>query len=665
MKKHFLSGLAIALTAGLISVCPAVYAENSIFNAYLMQAIHYRKAGDYDNALKAAQLALDESARLGSKPTSRALALNTMGLIYSKQKNLAKAQEKLLEAAQIYQAEKLPQDQAMCLENISSVSAQGGNDSDAQKYMLQAIELRKSDIKALSKAKGKADLVDAQVLLADSFVNMGYLQYKLKNTGEADSYFKQGVELYGTALGADSGKAKAIMYEIYRTYIDDKETAKAQQLVDGFFSAALKETSEKQGLSETEYRERVARAMNSFGVAVFERGQNKGLIAPIAAAKDSEPIFEKAIDIYDQLHKVDKSYAFMCDNLSTSYRSTGYYDKAEEYAKKGLAAFEKIAKPNDENIYLSLNNLSAIYRDKNEYDKAIPLLIRTVEHFKDTKQDDRIEYATALHNLGCVYYEKKDYGKAKEYLEQAMPIYMRHSVDEKGIRKMLFCYDYLSKAYDDLGDRTSIGLNLELSALVRTIELNEQLKKIFLSEGKSSESKAKEFTTKGTDNDPGVLGAVFIDCIQNGNHKKAQEFFKRKVQEWDAVAGRITTLEHKNKFKSEYLGLAYAAEAFLQAENKEYAAAEDNYKKAIACLEAKSNNSMLPLVVSSYADLMKATSREKEAEILLKAANKQPSKSQAESKKEIDKKDADPKKASEGEQKGVKEETANGLEKDK
>lgn len=171
------------------------------------------------------------------------------------------------------------------------------------------------------------------------------------------------------------------------------------------------------------------------------------------------------------------------DKLAIVYTVTERPEKAIAYYKKSIAILEKANNPML--LAYSWLNMGICYKEVDR-SKAIPSLETALRLGRETKHDQLI--GTALQELGDVYVIQKDYARAEKYNYEALEILRKVGVD-RGIANVLlnlgrscfetgkfdeaqqylgealgmmeksgdqmmleYCYEYLYKSYEHIGD---------------------------------------------------------------------------------------------------------------------------------------------------------------------------------------------------------------------
>lgn len=245
--------------------------------------------------------------------------------------------------------------------------------------------------------------------------------------------------------------------------------------------------------------------------------------------KLNQSLLEAQLAVEDELSKLD-GYLL----IANIYMIKNDFKNAFSYAKK----IEQI------NPQFKGYNavLGGIYYSKKDYDNAIKCFKKEIEI---TGADSNIYMS-----LGCVYSEKKDMVNAKKYLEMAL---------EKDPNNQLVLVA-LSKIAEGKGLDDVINYNVADEG--SWFKMMAEKKRRYLRSDECMNS-LKEKNTRGeaTENDRCVLG---LQYLYRGMQKEALECFNKIL------------LDNPKNFT------AYNCIGLVRFMNKDFKAAIDNYKKAIA-----------------------------------------------------------------------------------
>ena len=157
-----------------------------------------------------------------------------------------------------------------------------------------------------------------------------------------------------------------------------------------------------------------ARLMNRAGYYLNERAQYA----------EAEPLYQRALDIYQQALGLDHPYTAMSlNNLAELYRVQGRYAEAEPLYQLALDIAEKALGPEHPDTATSLNNLALFYNSQGRHAEAEPLFQRALDIFETALGPGHPNTATFLNNLAELYKAQGRYAEAEPLFRRALNIY--------------------------------------------------------------------------------------------------------------------------------------------------------------------------------------------------------------------------------------------------
>ncbi|UCH97201.1 MAG: tetratricopeptide repeat protein, partial [Candidatus Aminicenantes bacterium] len=156
-----------------------------------------------------------------------------------------------------------------------------------------------------------------------------------------------------------------------------------------------------------------------------------------------------------------------CNRIGMIAWSTGSYDLALGYYKRGMKILESTAKPTDEDLEnkgTTLNNISQIYKARGDYDNALRYLEQSLKISQQI--GDKSGEGVTLNNISQIYDARGDYDNALRYLEQSLKISQQIG-DKSGEGVTL---NNISQIYDARGD-----LNTALRYLEQALKIFQQI----------------------------------------------------------------------------------------------------------------------------------------------------------------------------------------------
>ena len=111
-------------------------------------------------------------------------------------------------------------------------------------------------------------------------------------------------------------------------------------------------------------------------------------------------------------------------NLGVLYKNRGQYDKAEPIFNKALEIWEEYDR-NHANVAKILNNQGTLYQELGQIEKSKARFQRALTVLRAQKVVLPDELATCLNNLAMVQVELKEYKEAEENLELSINVFER------------------------------------------------------------------------------------------------------------------------------------------------------------------------------------------------------------------------------------------------
>ncbi|MGD2092437.1 MAG: tetratricopeptide repeat protein [Candidatus Aminicenantes bacterium] len=154
-----------------------------------------------------------------------------------------------------------------------------------------------------------------------------------------------------------------------------------------------------------------------------------------------------------------------CNRIGLIVWSTGSYDLALDYYKRGMKILESTANPTDgdlENKGTTLNNISQIYAARGDYDNALRYLEQSLKISEQI--GDKSGEGVTLNNISQVYQARGDLDTALRYLEQSLKI--REQIgDIPG--EAITCFN-MAKIYEQTGK-----IEKAIPLVERTVEIDQ------------------------------------------------------------------------------------------------------------------------------------------------------------------------------------------------
>lgn len=158
--------------------------------------------------------------------------------------------------------------------------------------------------------------------------------------------------------------------------------------------------------------------------------------------KEAIRYLRKSIAIFEKAN-VPVQLAFAWYNLGVSYKEVNE-DKALTCFRKALKIAKKAG--NDQVMGYALQDLGDLCLNRKEYQLAQKYNLEALEILKNAGNDRGI--VNVLLNLGRAEYETGQYDRALDYLKEALSM----TENSEDIAVLEYCYEYLYKTYERMGD---------------------------------------------------------------------------------------------------------------------------------------------------------------------------------------------------------------------
>ena len=133
---------------------------------------------------------------------------------------------------------------------------------------------------------------------------------------------------------------------------------------------------------------------------------------------EAEPLFERALRIWERGAPGHAGIATPIGNLASLYVAQGRYAAAEPLFNRSLTITEKAVGTEHPEIAMRLNALAELYRRQSKYAQAEPLYERALSIWEKSRGPTHIDVARALNNLATLYMAQLKYAEAE-------PLYVR------------------------------------------------------------------------------------------------------------------------------------------------------------------------------------------------------------------------------------------------
>ena len=152
-----------------------------------------------------------------------------------------------------------------------------------------------------------------------------------------------------------------------------------------FTSSAVKNYFKKASDKQSSYNYSVGKSLTEQGKysdaikylekAVNSDKDNPNYLRELAVAKYNNKEYQSAIDLYNQLIKINSKDAFAYNGIANCYRdwAAASADHQKEYQEKAIASYKQAIDANQSYV-ISYNNLALLYQDMGKKDEAKKIL---------------------------------------------------------------------------------------------------------------------------------------------------------------------------------------------------------------------------------------------------------------------------------------------------
>ncbi len=430
----------------------------------IRQAEELRQAGKLDEAVAAAERALELERRAGGEASPReAEALARLGELHELRGDWVQAVGRRKEAlairvgvdgkehwrtadarlalafaetvAGLGPADRAKVGGALRREQEAARLDEQGKFAEAERVVLEALEtyralvgpelaevarawhrigrcrLARNDAGGAREANERALTIRRKVLpgnhpdLGRSLNNLGLAESRLGNKGRAREFLEEAVRLWRASLGSSSPLTAMGLTNLGKVQYELREYAAAKQSHEQALAIRRK--------SLPPDHPDIATSLGNLGNVQRELREH-------AAAKQS---YEQALAIFRKALPPDHpDIATSLNNLGLVQFELREYAAAKQSHEQALAIRRKALPPDHPDIAQSLNNLGMVQYILREYAAAKQSYEEALAIFRKALPPDHPFIATSLSNLGGVQSELREYAAAKQSHEQALVI---------------------------------------------------------------------------------------------------------------------------------------------------------------------------------------------------------------------------------------------------
>jgi tetratricopeptide (TPR) repeat protein len=290
---------AITEFKNILEVCTLAPAQRIAVYINLGNASH--TTGNNQEAIKYYQLILDLKDKVNEQEQNEieAIALGNLGLVYSVQGNLNKAEQYQQESLKLHRELGYKQGKANAFGNLGLVYFDQGNLKKAEQYLKEALKLHRE----LGYKQGKAN----------AFGNLGIIYRVQKKRKKAEQYLKEALKLH-RELGNKQGEANQLV-NLGITYCVQGNLKKAELIIQDAIKLHR----------ELGYKQGEANALCNLGPVYRAQGN----------LKKAKQYYQEALKLHRELGD-KQGEATDLGNLGLVYRDQGNLKKAMNYLQQAV-----------------------------------------------------------------------------------------------------------------------------------------------------------------------------------------------------------------------------------------------------------------------------------------------------------------------------------------
>ncbi|CAF1301459.1 unnamed protein product [Adineta ricciae] len=412
--------------------------EGEKHHLYYMLGVIKNKQGQYEEAIKFFQAALDICNKLPSLPADM-LATSSCGIgqAYVNMGEYSKALSNYETALEIYH--KIPPANdpklAACYASYGAVYETLYEYSKALSYYEKAIEIDQKTLPA-----NHPDL-------ARSYNNISIVYSKNAEYSKALLYCDKALEIYQKSLPPNHPDFITTYANIGTNYHKMTDYPKALSYFEKVHEIIGKICSSN--------HPDLAFSYMSMGTAYDNMGDHPEALL----------YFEKALHIRQKFLSPNHPDLAQCYSWhGSAYDNMGNYDKALECFKKTLEIQTVALCINHPDLGNTYNNIGTTYNKIGDYSEALPYLEKALEIRQASLRSDHPDIDISYNNIAVVYYMMNEYSKSLAYFEKSLEI--RQKVLSSDHPQLIISYYTIADIYSKMKDYSK-----ELSYIERIFEI--------------------------------------------------------------------------------------------------------------------------------------------------------------------------------------------------
>jgi tetratricopeptide (TPR) repeat protein len=371
-------------------------AQQSPWAAHMQSAKQARQAGNYDDAEKHFQAAIDEAERNGPDELRLASGLNSLALLYQAQERYADA-ERLFERGLALLEKKLGADHldvATCLANLGMLQLRRKEWLKAEPTLQRALKIREKRL-----GDDHLDVANSLDDLAALYLALGRGSMRRVSTPRPEPVtpVRRRVNDPQTGVkGTFSAELPTVLPPMPSGASGIDYSEEAQSLLKRVVAIRVKVLGEQ-------HPETLASMDQLANLCLTRRdfGASSKLYARTMAIREQQP----GIDVNTLLGNV---YA-----LAQSLAAERKYAEAEPYALQGLRLTEQHRATNLAEVAVAVAYLAEIYRHQRKYADAEPLFQRSLAMLEDQPEQRRLA-AWVMQQYALLLRSTRRWPEAKE-----------------------------------------------------------------------------------------------------------------------------------------------------------------------------------------------------------------------------------------------------------
>jgi eukaryotic-like serine/threonine-protein kinase len=336
-----------------------------------------------------------EAQNLTAEPAVQVAMYRTLGGIYGKLGNFAKADD-LLQTTLTQRRSLFGPDSAEVAESLVAIGLlriDQAQFDEAERFIRDGLAMSKRHLAADDAAVARATMALGRVL------------EERGSYTEAIAVLEDAERLHASRQPV-SGDLAATLRELLNTHF----YAGHFDVADQIGQRTLAMTKQVHGDTHAI----VAEDLINLGAVRFERGQYS----------DAERYYREALAITEPWYGSDHyKTASNLTMLGRSLQMQKRYDEAVEVLTRAVTIQERVFGPSHPRVASAVNDLGAIALAKGDHDQAEAAFTRMAQIYRAVYGEKHYLIGTAISNLGSVYVARKDYRRAEPLYRQAIALY--------------------------------------------------------------------------------------------------------------------------------------------------------------------------------------------------------------------------------------------------